>query len=120
MNLIGYCQEENPFTRMMVFQYAPNGTLFEHLYVKESEHLDWGARIRIAMGMVHCLDRMHDLNPPLALNNLHSSSVFLIEDYAAKVSDFTFWNKMTASKMGSPMTELLKRSGTNLLRSNFI
>ncbi|GJZ47836.1 RNA-directed DNA polymerase, eukaryota [Tanacetum coccineum] len=32
VNLIGYCEEQNPFTRMMVFEYAPNGTLFEHLH----------------------------------------------------------------------------------------
>lgn len=32
VNLIGYCEEEKPFTRMMVFEYAPNGTLFEHLH----------------------------------------------------------------------------------------
>ncbi|KAF5744485.1 ser-thr protein kinase [Tripterygium wilfordii] len=51
VNLIGFCEEDEPFTRMMVFEYAPNGTLFEHLHIKESEHLDWGMRIRIAMGM---------------------------------------------------------------------
>jgi serine/threonine protein kinase len=32
VNLLGYCEEEEPFTRMMVFEYAPNGTLFEHLH----------------------------------------------------------------------------------------
>lgn len=34
VNLIGYCEEQKPFTRMMVFEYAPNGTLFEHLHSK--------------------------------------------------------------------------------------
>ncbi|GKC81669.1 inactive receptor-like serine/threonine-protein kinase, partial [Tanacetum coccineum] len=34
--LIGYCEEQNPFTRMMVFEYASNGTLFEHLHSIES------------------------------------------------------------------------------------
>lgn len=34
VNLIGFCEEEEPFTRMMVFEYAPNGTLFEHLHSK--------------------------------------------------------------------------------------
>lgn len=34
MNLLGYCEEEHPFTRVMVFEYAPNGTLFEHLHGK--------------------------------------------------------------------------------------
>ena len=32
INLIGYCEEAEPFNRMMVFEYAPNGTLFEHLH----------------------------------------------------------------------------------------
>ncbi|XVF87320.1 hypothetical protein PTKIN_Ptkin18bG0110800 [Pterospermum kingtungense] len=32
VNLIGYCEEDVPFSRMMVFEYAPNGTLFEHLH----------------------------------------------------------------------------------------
>lgn len=36
VNLIGFCEEDKPFTRMMVFEYAPNGTLFEHLH---SEYL---------------------------------------------------------------------------------
>ncbi|KAE8768558.1 putative LRR receptor-like serine/threonine-protein kinase MRH1 [Hordeum vulgare] len=40
INLLGYCEEENPFTRAMVFEYAPNGTLFEHLHVREAENLD--------------------------------------------------------------------------------
>nr|AMM42877.1 LRR-RLK [Vernicia fordii] len=56
VNLIGYCEENEPFTRIMVFEYAPNGTLFEHLHIKEAEHLDWGMRLRIAMGMAYCLD----------------------------------------------------------------
>ena len=32
VNLLGYCEEEEPFTRLMVFEYAPNGSLFEHLH----------------------------------------------------------------------------------------
>lgn len=36
VNLLGFCEEEEPFTRMIAFEYAPNGTLFEHLH---SEYL---------------------------------------------------------------------------------
>jgi serine/threonine protein kinase len=32
INLIGFCEEEEPFTRMMVLEYAPNGTLYESLH----------------------------------------------------------------------------------------
>ncbi|KAJ6902339.1 hypothetical protein NC651_019965 [Populus alba x Populus x berolinensis] len=99
VNLIGYCEEEEPFTRMMVFEYAPNGTLFEHLHIKESEHLDWGMRLRIAMGMAYCLEHMHQLNPPIAHSNLTSSVISLAEDYASKISDFTFSNDIIANEM---------------------
>ncbi|XP_073017245.1 probable inactive receptor-like protein kinase At3g56050 [Primulina eburnea] len=91
--LLGYCVEEEPFTRMMVFEYAPNGTLFEHLHIREAEHLDWATRLRIAMGVAYCLEHMHQLTPPLAHRNLTSSSVYLTEDYAGKVSDFIYQNE---------------------------
>ncbi|XP_039057339.1 inactive receptor-like serine/threonine-protein kinase At2g40270 isoform X1 [Hibiscus syriacus] len=92
VNLLGYCEETKPFTRMMVFEYAPNGTLFEHLHIQESEHLDWMARLRIIMGMAYCLEHMHQLNPPTLQKNISSSAVVLTEDYAAKISDPCFTN----------------------------
>ncbi|ERM97683.1 protein MALE DISCOVERER 1 isoform X2 [Amborella trichopoda] len=92
VNLIGYCEEDDPFVRMMVFEYAPNGTLYEHLHVKEVEHLDWTARVRIIMGMAYCLQYMHhELNPPVAHPNLNSNAIYLTDDFAAKLADFSFW-----------------------------
>ncbi|XP_075485106.1 putative inactive receptor-like protein kinase At3g56050 isoform X2 [Primulina tabacum] len=90
VNLLGYCMEDEPFTRMLVFEYAPNGTLFEHLHIKEAEHLDWAMRLRIAMGVAYCLEHMHQLTPALVHGNLTSSTVYLAEDYAAKLSDFIY------------------------------
>ncbi|KAL0363472.1 UNVERIFIED_CONTAM: protein MALE DISCOVERER 2 [Sesamum calycinum] len=96
VNLIGYCEEEEPFTRMMVFEYAPNGSLFEHLHVEDLEHLDWNARMRIIMGTAYCLQHMHDLNPPVVHANLASKEIFLTDDYAAKIGDVTFWSELIA------------------------
>ena len=101
---------------MLVFEFVPNGTLFQHLHskysiiytdsntnwlpnkkhwqypiecyifsVKELEHLDWNARVRIIMGIAYCLQYMHGLNPPMPHSNLKSHTIFLTEDYAAKV-----------------------------------
>ncbi|XP_066352347.1 protein MALE DISCOVERER 2-like isoform X4 [Miscanthus floridulus] len=92
MNLLGYCEEEHPFTRVMVFEYAPNGTLFEHLHVREAEKLDWMARLRISMGIAYCLEHMHQLKTPVVLRNFDSTTVYLTDDFAAKVSDLEFWN----------------------------
>ncbi|KAF8115591.1 hypothetical protein N665_0025s0059 [Sinapis alba] len=91
LNVIGYCHEDEPFNRMLVFEYAPYGSLFEHLHEKEAEHLDWSKRLRIAMGIAYCAEHMQTLNPkPISHANLNSSSVYLTTDYAAKVADFTF------------------------------
>lgn len=79
-----------------------------HIAVKEAEHLDWGMRLRIAMGVAYCLEYMHQLDPPIAHQTLQSSSIYLTEDYAAKISDFSFWNEVTAAKMGSAAMELLE------------
>ena len=92
INLLGYCEEENPFTRAMVFEYAPNGTLFEHLHVREAENLDWMARLRISMGIAYCLEQMHKLNPPVVPRSFSSTTIHLTDDFAAKVSDLDFWN----------------------------
>lgn len=55
--------------------------------VKEVEHLDWNARIRVIMGTAYCLQYMHhDLNPPVAHSNLNSGAIYLTDDYAAKVN----------------------------------
>ncbi|GJM88859.1 hypothetical protein PR202_ga05432 [Eleusine coracana subsp. coracana] len=92
MNLVGYCEDEEPFTRIMVFEYVSNGSLFEHLHVKEAEHLNWQARLRIAMGVIYCLDYLHLQSPPVNLRDINSSSIYLTEDNAAKVSDMSFCN----------------------------
>ncbi|XP_056165935.1 probable inactive receptor-like protein kinase At3g56050 isoform X1 [Syzygium oleosum] len=113
VNLIGFCEEEKPFTRMLVFEYAPNGTVFEHLHIKEAEHLDWGMRLRIIMGISYCLEYMHELTPPIAHGNLQSSSVYLTEDYAAKLSDFSFCNDSVATKIGSAAVEFLETRTVN-------
>lgn len=61
---------------------------FGYFAVKEVEFLDWNARTRIIMGTAYCLQYMHhDLNPPVAHPNLHSTTVYLTDDYAAKVDN---------------------------------
>jgi len=87
VNLLGYCAEDKPFVRMMIFEYAPNGTLHDHLHNKEAMDLNWPARMRIAMGIAYCLDHMHQLDPPVFPSILNSNSILLTDDCSAKISD---------------------------------
>lgn len=78
------------------------------LVVKEAEHLDWGTRVRIAMGMAYCLEYMHQITPPIVHENLQSSSIYLTEDYAAKISNFSYWNDVTTKKIESTFADLIE------------
>ncbi|XP_024526900.1 protein MALE DISCOVERER 2 [Selaginella moellendorffii] len=89
VNLLGYCAEEEPFARMLLFEYVPNGTLSEHLHNVDSDHLDWTTRMRIVMGAAYGLEYMHhELVPPASHSNFDSFAIYLTEDYAAKLADF--------------------------------
>lgn len=106
VNVIGYCEEDEPFVRMMVFEFAPNGSLSEHLHVKELEHLDWRSRMRIIMGTAYCLEYMHELNPPVPHANLNSTMIRLTDDYAPKVAEMNFWRDLTPKSKASADSEL--------------
>jgi len=66
------------------------------------------------MGMAYCLEHMHELDPPIPHRDLQSGSIYLSEDYAAKISDFSFWNESTGAKMRSPSLQLLEATLTDI------
>uniref|UniRef100_A0A0E0L5P1 Protein kinase domain-containing protein n=1 Tax=Oryza punctata TaxID=4537 RepID=A0A0E0L5P1_ORYPU len=103
INLLGFCEEEEPFTRVMVFEYAPNGTLYENLHVEGFDHIDWRSRMRIIMGIAYCIQHMHELNPANVHPDLNSSAIFLSEDCAAKIADLSVWQDVV-SKGKTPTT----------------
>lgn len=90
VNLVAYCATDTPFERMLVFEYASNGTLYEHLHSRVAEeHLDWPTRMRIVMGAACGLEYLHHkLVPPTSHFKFDARHVFLTEDYAAKLADF--------------------------------
>lgn len=112
--LLGYCKESTPFTRMLVFEYASNGTLYEHLHCKfsfwfvltyndeillsaftwvinfnadgEGSQLSWTRRMRIIIGIAQGLKYLHtELEPPFTISELSSSAVYLTDDFSPKV-----------------------------------
>ncbi|WVZ69307.1 hypothetical protein U9M48_018113 [Paspalum notatum var. saurae] len=94
INLLGYCEEEEPFMRMMVMEYAPNGTLYEHLHIEGFDPIDWNGRMRVIMGVAYCIQHMHELNPPITHPEIKSSSILLSEDGAAKIADTSVWHEV--------------------------
>ncbi|KAJ0794410.1 putative protein kinase RLK-Pelle-LRR-VI-2 family [Helianthus annuus] len=90
--LLGYCIDSSPFTRMLVFEYASNGTLYEHLHYEEGCHLSWSRRMNIIIGVAKGLRYLHtEIEPPFTISELNSSAVYLTEDYSPKLVDFESW-----------------------------
>ncbi|XP_052210508.1 probable LRR receptor-like serine/threonine-protein kinase At1g63430 [Diospyros lotus] len=93
--LLGYCRESEPFTRMLVFEYASNGTLNEHLHYGEGCQLSWTRRMKIVIGIARGLKYLHkELDPPFTISELNSSSVYLTEDFSPKLVDFESWKSI--------------------------
>lgn len=93
--LLGYCRESTPFTRMLVFEYASNGTLYEHLHYGEGCQLSWTRRMKIVIGIAKGLTYFHsELDPPFTISELNSNSVYLTEDFSPKLVDFESWKSI--------------------------
>ncbi|KAG0526785.1 hypothetical protein BDA96_06G176100 [Sorghum bicolor] len=98
--MVGYCKESDPFSRMLVFQYPPNGTLYEHLHDGDGWQLSWPRRMKLALAISRVLRYLHtELQPPFAVAALTSSSVYLTEDFSPKIIDFERWRYL-ATKPG--------------------
>ncbi|KAK6947763.1 Serine-threonine/tyrosine-protein kinase, catalytic domain [Dillenia turbinata] len=95
--LLGYCRESSPFTRMLVFEYASNGTLYEHLHYGDGCQLTWPRRMKIVLGIARGLKYLHtEIEPPFTISELNSSAVYLTEDFSPKLVDFESWKTILA------------------------
>eukprot|EP00850_Spirogloea_muscicola_P001334 SM000005S17131 [mRNA] locus=s5:289012:294388:+ [translate_table: standard] len=88
VNFIGYCTERNE--QLIVTQFAPNGTLREHLdFSAGKKGLSWEARICVALGAARGMEYLHDSAPvPIMHGDLKSRNILLDEKWRAKVSSF--------------------------------
>ncbi|KAG8065446.1 hypothetical protein GUJ93_ZPchr0004g39659 [Zizania palustris] len=115
--MVGYSKESNPFSRMIVFRYPPNGTLYEHLHDGEGCQLSWHMRMKIAISIAYTLRYLHtDMQPPFAIVALTSSSVYLTEDFSPKIIDFERWRALL-TKPGLSSGSLVNGPFNNILDS---
>ncbi|KAI4344515.1 hypothetical protein L6164_011732 [Bauhinia variegata] len=89
VKLIGICTEDS--FRCLVYELIPNGSVESHLHGvdKETSPLDWGARVKIALGAARGLAYLHeDSSPHVIHRDFKSSNILLEDDFTPKVSDF--------------------------------
>ncbi|VAI74987.1 unnamed protein product [Triticum turgidum subsp. durum] len=70
---LGYCRESDPFSRMLVFEYASNGTLYKHLHYGKVTQFSWLRRMKIAIGIAQGLRYLYtESQPPFAISEPNS------------------------------------------------
>ncbi|KAJ6734072.1 PROTEIN KINASE PLANT-TYPE putative-RELATED [Salix purpurea] len=89
--LLGFCIEQNH--RFLVYQYMPNGNLYDWLHPKEESQekvMEWGVRVKIAIGIARGLAWIHQNCHTIRVIHLHISSkcILLDRNFQPKLSNF--------------------------------
>ncbi|KAF9663084.1 hypothetical protein SADUNF_Sadunf17G0001700 [Salix dunnii] len=87
--LLAFCQEARE--RLLVYQYMPNGNLYDWLHPVKGEPkiLEWHLRVNIAVGIARGLAWLHSHNTlQLVHLNLSSSCILLDKHFEPKISNF--------------------------------
>nr|GEX45850.1 wall-associated receptor kinase-like 20 [Tanacetum cinerariifolium] len=85
--LLGCCVElEQPF---LVYEYVPNGSLYDHMHGRNKQPLTWAERLGIAHDTAEGLTYLHfSASPPIYHRDIKSSNILLDTKMRAKVADF--------------------------------
>ncbi|KAJ8771878.1 hypothetical protein K2173_027055 [Erythroxylum novogranatense] len=89
VNLRGYCRF--PSSKLLIYDYLAMGSLDDLLHdnAQQEQLLNWGARLKIALGSARGLAYLHhDCCPKIIHRDIKSSNILLDENLEPHVSDF--------------------------------
>ena len=89
VKLLGCCLETK--TPLLVYEYASNGTLGDHLQEtsKNGYLMGWDRRLLVAIQTAEALSYLHcSASPPILHRDVKSTNILLDDQWNAKVGDF--------------------------------
>jgi len=87
VKLIGWCSHQG--TNLLVYDYMPNGSLWDRLHGSLAKKLFWEDRLKIAIGMVEGVAYFHhDCVPRIIHRDIKSSNILIDSEGEAHVGDF--------------------------------
>ncbi|XP_042042072.1 probable LRR receptor-like serine/threonine-protein kinase At5g45780 isoform X1 [Salvia splendens] len=89
LRLYGFCMTAED--KLLVYPYMPNGSVADRLRdpAQENPSLDWGKRMRVALGASRGLLYLHEqCNPKIIHRDVKAANILLDESFEAVVGDF--------------------------------
>ncbi|KAL2498113.1 Leucine-rich receptor-like protein kinase family protein [Abeliophyllum distichum] len=84
-----YCSITSEDSSLLVYEYLPNGSLWDRLHTCKKLVLDWDARYEIALGAAKGLEYLHHgCNRPIIHRDVKSSNILLDEFLKPRIADF--------------------------------
>ena len=96
VRLLGCC--DNGRTRLLLFDYICNGSLFGLLH-ENRLFLDWDARYKIILGVAHGLEYLHhDCIPPIVHRDIKANNILVGPQFEAFLADFGLAKLVSSSE----------------------
>ncbi|KAJ4804345.1 Leucine-rich receptor-like protein kinase family protein [Rhynchospora pubera] len=87
-----YCSITSDNSSLLVYEFLPNGSLYERLHTPEGQKLgilDWETRYDIAVGAARGLEYLHHgCDRPILHRDVKSSNILLDECFKPRIADF--------------------------------
>ncbi|KAL2242176.1 receptor-like protein kinase HAIKU2 [Sesamum indicum] len=84
-----YCSISSEDSSLLVYEYMPNGSLWDRLHSCKKLSLDWETRYEVALGAAKGLEYLHHgCDRPVIHRDVKSSNILLDEDLKPRIADF--------------------------------
>ncbi|MBA0775360.1 hypothetical protein Gotri_010512 [Gossypium trilobum] len=84
-----YCSITSEDSSLLVYEYLPNGSLWDRLHTSRKMELDWDTRYEIAVGAAKGLEYLHHgCERPVIHRDVKSSNILLDEFLKPRIADF--------------------------------
>ncbi|XP_059631204.1 receptor-like protein kinase 7 [Cornus florida] len=84
-----YCSITSEDSSLLVYEYLPNGSLWDRLHTCQKMVLDWETRFEIAVGAAKGLEYLHHgCDRPVIHRDVKSSNILLDEFLKPRIADF--------------------------------